>query len=132
MIIVLDSNEYLTFFNEKSLLLRGILENEKITICTNELIIKEVLRNLDESIKKNFYKLLFNDNIKVHKEKLPAYLFKKYKSIGLKKGDIEIAAFCEFADAQYLIAENRHFLKNMKFDKFEVFGVKNFLGKMNF
>ena len=60
-------------------------------------------------------------------EKIPLYLFKKYKALGLKKGDIIIAAFCEHINAAYLITENRHFLKQMKFDKFKVLSLKDFV-----
>ena len=65
MIIALDSNEYINFLNQKPLILNGILENEKIAIFINEIIVKEVLRHVKETIKKDFYKLLFADNINV-------------------------------------------------------------------
>ena len=131
MIIVLDSNEYISFLSQNSLFLNGILKNEKIAILINEIIIKEVLRHIKEVIKKDFYKLLFADNINVRNEKLPFYLLQKYKGMGLKKGDIEIAAFCEYVEAEYLITENRHFLTSLKFDKFKVVSIKEFLRNLD-
>ena len=80
LIIVLDSNEYVLFLNKKSPLLKDIFENEKIVILISELIVSEVLRNVEETFKKDFYKLLFSDNIRVYREKLPYYLLEKYKN----------------------------------------------------
>jgi len=125
--IVLDSNEYIIFLNQKTQLLDEIFQNNRIYV--NEMIVKEVLRNIKESFKSQFYKLLFKDNIILHNEKLPISLFEKYKNLGLKKGDIEIAAFCENMEVDYLITENRHFLKSKKFEKFKILSLKEFSEK---
>ena len=127
MIIALDSNEYINFLNQKPLILNGILENEKIAIFINEIIVKEVLRHVKETIKKDFYKLLFAHNINVYNQRLPSHLLQKYKGMGLTKGDIEIAAFCENIKADYLVTENRHFLKAFKINKFRIASLKEFL-----
>ena len=119
MIIVLDSNEYINFLNKRTSLGR-IFETNLVTIHANELIAKEVLRNVSEEAKKEFYALLMKDNVALHSEKLPMRLLKKYRERGLKKGDIEIAAFCENISASYLVSENRHFLEENKFDEFNV------------
>ena len=118
MIIILDSNEYIISLNKKTQLPDKIFLNNQIYI--NEIIVKEILRNIKESFKSQFYKLLFKDNITIYNEKLPINLFEEYKKLGLKKGDIEIAAFCENIYADYLITENRRFLKSKKFEKFKV------------
>ena len=130
MIIAIDSNEYINFLNQRPLILNGILENEKIAIFINEIIVKEVLRHVKETIKKDFYKLLFAHNINVYNQRLPSHLLQKYKGMGLKKGDIEIAAFCENIKADYLVTENRHFLKMFEFKDFKVIALKDFLGKI--
>ena len=127
MIIAIDSNEYINFLNQRPLILNGILENEKIAIFINEIIVKEVLRHVKETIKKDFYKLLFAYNINVYNQRLPSHLLQKYKGMGLKKGDIEIAAFCENIKADYLVTENRHFLKAFKINKFRIASLKEFL-----
>lgn len=127
MIIVLDSNEYIIFLNKESALLNQLLANENIVIYCNDTIIKEVLRNVRETVKGEFYKLLFKNKI-VIKDERPAFpLMGKYRDIGLKKGDTIIAAFCENANASFLISENRHFLKKTKFDKFRVAKLDEFL-----
>ena len=61
---------------------------------------------------------------------MPLHLLVKYKKLGLKKGDIAIAAFCENVKADYLITENRHFVKSKKFDKFKVLSFKDFIRKL--
>ena len=130
MIVVLDSNEYINYLNKISLKLDLIFKNEKFTIFLNELIVKEVLRAITKELKKEFYRIIFNYNLSVNNEKLPLGLFKKYNDIGLKKGDIEIAAFCEYIKADYLITENRHFLKNIALNKFQILNLNNFLNKL--
>lgn len=130
MKIALDSNEYINFLNRKSLLLDKLFANENVNIYINGDIVKEVLRNVKETLKGEFYKILFKYKIEVNNEKLPFYLFNKYKKLSLKKGDFIIAAFCEFVEADYLITENRHFLMKIKFDKFDVITIKEFSNKL--
>ncbi len=125
MIIVLDSNEYINFLSKKQAQLSKVLESH--TVHANELVVKEVLRNVPEGMKKDFYALLMKNSIVLHSEKLPKHLQEKYEKRGLKKGDIVIAAFCENIKADYLISENRHFLRERVFDKFNVVNLKGFL-----
>ncbi|MBI2650593.1 PIN domain-containing protein [Candidatus Woesearchaeota archaeon] len=129
MIVVLDSNEFINYIEKNTLLLDKIILDDKIIVYINETITKEVNNNLGKSLVKDFYDFLFANNIIVFYEKLPFYLLKKYKNLGLKKGDIAIAAFCEAVGADYLITENRHFLKSKEF-KFRVLSLKGFLTKL--
>ncbi len=126
MIIVLDSNEYINFLNKKTPLSRAF-ENDSVTIHANELIVKEVLRNVAEEVKKDFYAMLMKDQVVLHNEKTRKALLDKYKKKGLKKGDIAAAAFCESIDADYLVSENRHFLKENRFDEFKILNLEEFL-----
>ena len=126
MIIVLDSNEYINFLNKKTRL-EEVFQIEDVSIRVNELIIKEVLRNVSEQLKKEFYALLLRSNVVLRREKLPVTLFDKYGQKGLKKGDIVIASFCESEKVDYLVSENRHFLEEIKFDKFRVVKLGDFL-----
>jgi len=98
-----------------------------VEIFLNEIIFSEVYRNLTDYLIKYFIKLLKNPKFKTISDKIPQFLIDKYKKLGLKKGDFIIAAFCEFVNADYLISENRHFLKNLKFDKFKVVTLNEFL-----
>ena len=78
MIIILDSNEYIISLNKKTQLPDKIFLNNQIYI--NEIIVKEILRNIKESLKSQFYKLLFKDSITLYNEKLPINLFEKNKN----------------------------------------------------
>ena len=130
MIIVLDSNEYIQYFERSLEILDEILTNEEISIYINEIIVKETLRNIDEHKKKDFYSLVSRRPFTAYNEKLPLVLLEKFKKLGLKKGDIAIAALCETIEANYLITENRHFLKSKKFDKFRVLSLREVLNKL--
>lgn len=130
MIIVLDSNEYINYLSQKTLLLDKIISDGNNMIHINEAITKEVINNLSEPLIKDFYDFLFRNNINVSYAKMPFSLFNKYKNLGLKKGDIAIAAFCEAIEAKYLISENRHFLKGIKNTKFKIVSVAQFLKKI--
>ena len=129
MIIILDSNEYINYFNKK-IPLDKVFSNQDIIIYINSIIIREVIRNLKELQIKEFYNIIFNKNINFYGQKLTFQLLTKYKKLGLKKGDIAIAAFCEAINANYLITENRHFLKSEKFDECKVLSLKKFLTKL--
>lgn len=129
MILVLDSNEYINYLEKKSKILNEIFANEEITICINEVIVKEILRNIDERKSKEFYSLLYRHKIVAYNKKLSLDLLQKYKDFGLKKGDIAIAAFCEAMDADHIITENRHFLKSKKFE-FKVLSLRKFIGEL--
>ena len=131
MIIVLDSNEYINYLSKETLFLDEITRNDELTIYINETITKEVLNNINEQLKKRFYDFLFTNNIIAYDQKLPFGLIKKYKELGLKKGDITIAAFCEHIKVNYLITENRHFLRSKKFNKFKVLSLKEFWDKIS-
>ena len=111
------------------MLLDKIFLYDKISVYINETITKEVINNLSQSFIKDFYDFLLRNNINVYYEKMSFGLLQKYKKLGLKKGDIAIAAFCETISADYLITENRHFLKSRKFDRFKVLSLKEFLSK---
>lgn len=122
---MLDSNEYIIFLSKQQTWLHKVLESHIVHV--NELIVKEVLRNVPEGMKKEFYALLMKNSVMLHSEKLPMHLHGKYKKRGLKKGDIAIAAFCEHVRADYLISENRHFLKRKAFAEFKVASLNGFL-----
>ena len=104
MILVLDSNEYIDNINKKTLLLQKLFLDKKLSIGINDHIVREVLRNIGESQQKEFYNIIFKFNIEFYGQKVPFHLLDKYKNLGLKKGDVAIAAFCEAINADYLIS----------------------------
>lgn len=129
MIVILDSNEYINFLNGKELSLNKILDRGDISVHINNTIIREVLRNVDIGKGKIFYNLILNKNIVFSYE--PADLIRKYKKFGMKKGDFLIAALCEHTNADYLITENRHFLKSKGIENLRILSLKEFLKLLN-
>ncbi len=130
MIIVPDSNEYIYYINKENLLPEKLFLDKNLSVFINDHIIREVLRNIEELQKKELYNVLFKYDIDFYGLKIPIHLLDKYKNFGLKKGDIAIAAFCEAIDAQYLISENRHFLKGIRNTKFKIVSIAQFLKKI--
>lgn len=131
MIIILDSNEYINYLNKEILLLQKLFSDKNLSIWINDHIIREVLRNIKELQKKEFYNIIFKYNINFYGLKLPIHLLDKYKILGFKKGDIIVAAFCESVSAEFLISENRDFLRNTKIDAFRVITLKDFVNKIS-
>ena len=130
--LVLDSNEYVFYFDNKSSDMLKLLDSQEIKFFLTDLIIQEVLRNIRKESIKDFFNILKNPRFEVVTEGIPNDLIDKYKKFGLKKGDIVIAAFCETINTDYLVTENRHFLKSKKFDNFEVLSLKEFLKKLSY
>lgn len=128
--MVLDSNEYVFYFGNKSSDMLKLLDYKAIKFLLTDLIVQEVLRNIRKESIKDFFNMLKNPRFEVITEQIPNDLIEKYKKLGLKKGDIALAAFCERINANYLITENRHFLKSRKFDKFRVLNLKGFLRRL--
>ena len=128
--LVLDSNEYIFYFDDKSNDILRLFDFHDLKISINNLIIEEAIRNIRKDSIKDFFNLLKNPKFEVITEKISEYLIEKYRKLGLKKGDVVIAAFCDSVNANYLITENRHFLKSKKFDKFGVLSLKKFLIKL--
>ena len=62
MILVLDSNEYINHINKKASL-DNVFVNESFEIFLNELILREVLRNIRNLQAKEFYNIIFSKNI---------------------------------------------------------------------
>ena len=127
MKIILDSNVYVFYFADKSTDLIKILKNKKCRIFINDLIFSEVIRNLRKENVKDFKNLIKSPVFSVVVEITPAHIIEKYKKLELKKGDIVIAAFCEHIQADYLITENRHFLKKMEIEGCKILTAKEFI-----
>ena len=124
--IVLDSNEYVFYLADKNRDISKLLILE-VKIFLNNLIFKEVVRNIRKESVKQLIDLLKNLKFAVNTDKISDALIEKYRNLGLKKGDIIIAAFCESVNASFLISENRHFLQDAEFDKFKVVKLSEFL-----
>ena len=68
------------------------------------------------------YKLLrFSPRILIIEEPVPVDLVRNYIQLGLReKGDAIIGAFAEWQRVDYVISENRHFLRELQSKAFEI------------
>jgi len=131
MLICIDSNQFIFGIAQTapdSVELLRVLRVFRVAIP--RLVIQEVVRNLHtpEQVK-IFYRLLKSSpGLLVVDEPVPAELVAKYATLGLpEKADAIIGAFSEWVGARYLISDNRHFLKELEAEAYEVLTPGEFL-----
>jgi hypothetical protein len=91
-----------------------------------------VTRNLRSTEQvRQFYRLFHElDCAWIVDEPVPAGLVAKYVRLGLPgKADAFIGAFAEWMRARYLVSDNRHFLRELQTDAFEVLDVEMFVSR---
>jgi predicted nucleic acid-binding protein len=71
----------------------------------------ELERNLSDFDMKKFYQTVLRHGVQLDFERVPSTALATFKEKGLKKGDIEIGAFCEWRKIDILVSDNRDFLK---------------------
>jgi len=131
MLICIDSNQFIFGIDQTapdSVELLRVLRVFEVAIP--RLAVQEVARNLrtPEQVKA-FYRLLKGSpRLLIVDEPVPAELVTKYVTLGLpEKADAVIGAFSEWVGAKYLISDNRHFLKELKTEAYEVLTPGEFL-----
>ena len=134
-IIVLDSNEIILGLKGSNSYSKLLIENLNTLrnfweFRINQQIYEEIIRNLPHQTKEKFDKLLNFAIIKYQNQIVDKKLIDKYKGLGLKKGDIIIAAYADEINSNILISENRHFLKELKSRKFKVINAEKFIKNM--
>ncbi len=95
------------------------------------LVAQEVTRNLDTPTEvKRFYQLFHGrDFARIIDEPVPRALVETYANLGLPaKADAFIGAFAEWQQVDYLISDNRHFLRQLQTKAYEVMDADKFLG----
>ena len=123
MRVVLDSNIFIFALRSENPLFAEILKLAGVQygcIIPN-LVLGEVVERLKVLEGKEFASftlyLLQSLNITIIADELiPEELIQKYRNRGAKEGDALIAAFTEWIKADYLVTENRDFLKEIKLD----------------
>jgi hypothetical protein len=113
--LALDTNEFIFAIRREpqysfcEILLFDKLHELNIYLPLQVLI--ELQRNLTEAeIRSIFLSLNQAKTVNWDYNLAPRDLIDKWKKNGAKKGDAVIAAHLEFANIQYLVSENRHFL----------------------
>jgi hypothetical protein len=100
-----------------------ILVGPELTLMIPRLVAQEVTRNLKTTEQvRRFYRLFqAYDFAFVVDEPVPRNLVVKYTNLGLpEKADAFIGAFAEWMNVRYLVSSNRHFLRELQTDIFDV------------
>jgi hypothetical protein len=96
------------------------------------LIAQEVTRNLSTLNQVRHFYRLFQDSdfALLIDEPVPRVLVDKYTHLGLpEKADAFIGAFAEWMQVRYLISDNRHFLRDLQTDAYEVLDANTFISR---
>jgi predicted nucleic acid-binding protein len=134
MLISLDTNVWVFGLTKLDLECEKILQNLKaFQVIIPDQIRAELERNLNSEDLKAFYTIAQQyDTIDIDFAKVPQKRIEKYKKKGLKKGDTEIAAFCEWRVVKIIVSDNRDFLTLMRKDlPFEIISPAAFCKKFN-
>lgn len=94
------------------------------------LIAQEVTRNLTTTEQVRLFYQLFQaqDIALIVDEPVPQNLVDKYVQLGLPaKADAFIGAFAEWMAVEYLISDNRHFLRDLQTNTFTVLDANSFV-----
>jgi predicted nucleic acid-binding protein len=87
----------------------------------------ELERNLTEDDMKRFYQFVYQCDVRIDFERVPTKYLEEFQQKGLKKGDAEIGAFCEWRGIEVLISDNRHFLETLSQERsFQVMSPQEF------
>lgn len=92
---------------------RILLNLEKFEVVVPDQVRVELERNLSDFDMKQFYQFLLRFGVTVDFAKVPLSYIASFEEKGLKKGDAEIGAFCEWRAIAVIISDNRDFLKGL-------------------
>ena len=116
MRLVLDTNEYVAALGwvknpaSELLLTKLIKSPSEYVLLIPRAIVNEARRNLPPILFTQFIKIIQAVSSIDEDNQVPFETGAKYESLGLKSADAFIAGYCEWASADILVSENRHFL----------------------
>lgn len=106
------------------------LLNPGLPVVIPRLVVREVIRNLrTEDARHTFYRLFSEKSGgEIIDLPVPEDLVSVYIARGLRaKGDAYIGAFAEWMRVDYLISDNRHFLRELRVDTYGLLPPPGFL-----
>lgn len=132
MLICIDSCVFIKGINLEQSEAGRLLEliSSEIQVTIPRLIVREVTRNLDGKAQLlAFYRMFYkNADASIVDAPIPPRLISRYISLGLsEKGDAIIGAFAEWMEVEYLISDNRHFLRRLKTNAYRIVSPAEFL-----
>ena len=133
MHICIDSSVFIRGIKTRDATIATIfsLTGVELTLSTPRLVANEVTRNLISPHETRlFYKLFNHPNSLIIGQPVPSHLVEKYILLGLPaKADAFIGAFAEWQSIDYLISDNRHFLRQLRSSAFTVLAPFDFMAR---
>ncbi len=108
------------------------LVSPRFVLIIPRLIGQEVTRNLQSPEQIRLFYRLFQERsfAFIVDEPVPRALVDRYVQLGLpEKADAFIGAFAEWMKVRYLISDNRHFLRDLHTDAFQIFDAATFVAR---
>jgi hypothetical protein len=132
MLICIDSCVFIRGTSQAQADARRLLDliGPELRVVIHRQIVLEVARNLDKREDLKLFFSLFHENAAAHivDGPIPQSLVDRYIVLGLaEKGDAYIGAFAEWMRVDYLISDNRHFLRDLRTDAYKLLSPGDFL-----
>lgn len=106
---------------------RILLNLAQFEIIVPDQVRAELERNLSDYDMKQFYQFVLRFGVRIDFSKVPSSYMALFEKKGLKKGDAEIGAFCEWRRIDVVVSDNRDFLKGLSAGHhFQVMSPKEF------
>jgi hypothetical protein len=134
MRICIDSSVFIRGITSDDATVIAVLNSfgPTLTLSIPRLVALEVTRNLRSVEQIRVFYRIFEpvEFASIIDEVVPHLSVAKYIALGLRaKGDAFIGAFAEWQQVSYLISDNRHFLRQLPTDAFQVLDPANFLAR---
>ena len=114
MLVSLDTNVWIFGMVGVDPFCETILFNlDRFKIIVPDQIRAELERNLSDADMRQFYRFTFRYDMRLDFAPVPQNLIAMFEKKGLKKGDAEIGAFCEWRQVDVVVSDNRHFLRDL-------------------
>ena len=132
MLICIDSCVFIRGVTRPGSDARQLLDliGADVHVVLHRMIVMEVMRNLakPKDVKLFFSLLQGNSPAFMVESPIPLSLVESYVARGLRaKGDAYIGAFAEWMRVDYLISDNRHFLRELRADAYGLVSPPEFL-----
>lgn len=86
---------------------------EKFEVTVPAQVRAELERNLSDYDMKRFYQFVLRFGVTMDFAEVPSSYIASFEAKGLKKGDAEIGAFCEWRRVDVVVSDNRDFLRGL-------------------
>ena len=90
-----------------------LLNLDKFEVIVSEQVRAELERNLSDYDMKQFYQFVLRFGVRIDFAEVPSDYITRFEEKGLRKGDVEIGAFCEWRRVDVVVSDNRDFLKGL-------------------